>query len=156
MTKPDFSHNPPLRLLAEFQTCYPGQAPDMMLKAPGREMWIAARITGDGAFTLVAPDLTARVTFDQRSARQKRTGQGRPLPKWSRYPVGVAVFMLGQQMDVPGFDAVLLGDEPQGPRYEHALGMALAALWYSYNGIAYDDTRLLEIVERARRDYVEA
>lgn len=147
--------DPPIRLLSTFQACYPAQSPDIMLKAPGREMWIAARITGDGAFTLIAPDVSGRVTFDQRSARQKRTGQGRPLPRWSRYPAGVVVFMTGMQMDVPGFVAVLLGDEPQGPRYEHALGIALAALWYAYNGIPYDDAQVLEIVERTRRDYVD-
>jgi hypothetical protein len=127
-----------------------------VLKAPERDIWAAAArpLEGeDDALTVCAPDLGARVTFNLRSARLKRTVLNRPLPRWARYPAGV---LLALPLDVPGLHIVMLGDEPAGPRYEHSLGVAFAALCSEVCATPIPAARLLELVEQVRRDYVES
>jgi hypothetical protein len=51
---------------------------------------------------------------------------------------------------------VICGDEPLGARYDHALGILFAALLRQVGGMPYDEQMLVEIAERARREYVEA
>lgn len=147
--------NPPLRLLGAFQHSYPENSPDWIARAPGRDMWIAAYPTGDGHFRISVPDLEAQTHFDRRSARSKQTVARRPLPGWARYLAGVVVMLSDQGMDFPGMCAVILGEEPSGPRYEYTLALALSALWHDYNHRAYTADSLLGLVEQVRRDFVE-
>lgn len=153
MTSPD--HNPPLRLLVAYQQLYPEQPPEHIVQAPGRDMWVAANIDDTDTFTIHVPDLDARTTFNWRSAKFKRTVLNRPLPSWARYPAGVIFTLCAMGLDVTGVDAVLVGEEPPGPRYDYALGMAVAALWYTLHSRPYTAETLLEIIEQVRRQYVE-
>jgi len=57
-------------------------------------------------------------------------------------------------MDVPGIKAAFVGEE-SGPRYDYAAGVAFAALWHQISEKAIRDDALIDIVERARRDYVD-
>jgi galactokinase len=149
------SSNPPLRLLAAFQDACPGQPPEWIVRAPGREMWLAAIRVTLRQFTLIAPDLEARTTFDLRSARGRRTVDQRPLPRWAVYAAGVTLALVDQGLDITGLKLVAVGEEPPGPRYDYGLGMALAALWHDIYGLEYTIDRLIEVVDRARREYVE-
>lgn len=148
-------NDPPLRLLATFYESFPGSAPHYILKVPGRDMWIAARFTADTAYTLVVPDLAGRATFNWRSAKAMRTVLNRPLPRWARCPAGVIAVMGDDDVDVPGMEVVLVGDETAGLRYEYTLGLALAALAHEVNHLHYDSDQLQEVVDRARRDYLD-
>lgn len=148
-------NDPPLRLLASFYESFPGTSPTWILKAPGRDMWIAARPTEDTTYTLAAPDLDGRTTFNWRSAKSMRTVLNRPLPRWARYPAGVIATLGDSGIDVPGMEIVLVGDETPGLRYEYALGMALAALSHEVNRLHYETSALIEVVDRAYREYVE-
>ncbi len=147
--------NPPLRLLVAFQQSYPSQEPEWIVQAPGREMWVAANITSSDKFTIVAPDLDARTKFDRRAAKSRRTFTNRPLPRWARYPAGVIITLYAEGMDTPGMEAIVAGEEPPGPRYDYALGMAFAALWHQFNQRPYTTDSLIELVDRVQREYVE-
>jgi len=146
--------NPPLRLLAAFQDTYPDQTPERIVEAPGREMWVAADLSSDHVFTLIAPDFGGRTSFTWQSAKTKHTLLNRPLPSWARYPAGVILTLGGDGLQTPGLHAVFVGEEPAGPRYDYAAAMAMAALLHDLNGRACTAESLIEIVDRVRRDYM--
>jgi galactokinase len=148
--------DPPLRLLVNFQQIFPDVAPEWIVQAPGREMWAAAALHQRNQFTLIAPDLEGETTFSLRSAKARRTVMNRPLPDWARYPAAVVVALCHSGLDVAGLDAIIVGEEPPGPRYHYGLGIAIAALWHELHGRTYTADSLLAIVEQVRRDYIEA
>lgn len=144
----------PLRLLIAYQHEIAPQ-PEWIVQAPGREMWVAAAVPQSHQFHIQAPDLDARTSFDRRSAMNKRTLTNRPLPRWSRYLAGVVVALADAGLKLPGVQAIILGDEPQGPRYDYAMALAFAAFWREYNQFSVQAADLLELVEQVRRHYVE-
>ena len=147
--------NPPLRLLIAFQQRH-SDPPSYVLQVPGRDMWLAAAHSGNNSYTLVAPDLDANTTFDLHSARLRKTNIRRPLPRWSRYPAGVLATLADSgQLQLPGMLTVMAGDEPSGPRYEYALGMAFGALWYVVNGGACDEPCLINLLSRVQKRYMQ-
>ncbi len=148
------NNDPPLRLLAAFQQAYPHLSPDYLIQAPGREMWVAAAPGSDSTFNIHAPDMDGRTAFSWRTAKFKRTTLNRPLPHWARYPAGVIVMLCAGELDTDGINAVIIGEEPSGPRYEFGMGMAFAALLHEIHQHAYDPALILEIVEQVRRDYI--
>jgi hypothetical protein len=54
-------------------------------------------------------------------------------------------------LDMTGVTAVIVGDEPSGPRYEHALGMAFVALCYNVNQQEYQVNALIDVMERVQK-----
>lgn len=146
--------DPPIRLLAKFDQIFPDSAPQLIVQAPGREMWAAACFNGMGHCTVYTADGEGRTSFNYQSAKRKLTIHHRPLPRWARYMAGAT--LLVDVPEIPGVDVVVCGDEPPGPRYDHALGMLFAALWYEINMESADAEQLLEIAERVRREYIEA
>ena len=147
--------NPPVRLLSLFTQVFPNLSPERVIKTPGREMWIASTSAPNDTLTLYVSESGARTTFTLRSARRKATARSRPLPSWSRYIAGAALLLDQQNMDIPGLCVAIAGNEPQGPRYQYALGMAFAALVYHLNQQFCTDQTLLDLVERVRREYIE-
>jgi hypothetical protein len=146
-------NDPPLRLLAKFEQLFPSTPPHLVVQAPGREMWAAARFNDTGHCTVCTADGDGRVSFSYQSAKRRQTIHHRPLPRWARYIAGVSVIV--DVAEMPGIDVVVCGDEPAGPRYEFALGILFAALWYEINRVSYKPDDLLEATERTRREYVE-
>lgn len=155
MNVPHSGSDPPLRLLAAFTERYPGMQPGYVVQAAGREMWVAATIGDATAFTLHAPDLEGRASFDWRSAKNQRTLLRRPLPSWARYPAGVIVHLCANGLDLPGLDAVVVGTEASGPRYDFSLGVAFATLWYEIYELDYAPADMVDIVDHVRREYVK-
>jgi galactokinase len=147
--------DPPVRLLAAFHEAFPDTAIDWMVRAPGRDTWIAAGRTNDAELTVAAPDMDAKVTFSLQSARVRRTVMQRPLPKWARYPAGVTLALDNAGLDMIGLNLVVIADEPPGPQFDYGVGMAFATLWHTIHERDYTIDRLIEIVDRARREYVE-
>lgn len=147
--------DPPVRLLLAFQEIFPAITPEWIVRAPDREMWTAAISGTPTEFTLIVPDLEMRTTFSLRSAKTYTTVRNRPLPRWARYGAGVVIALCEAGLNVSGFQAVITGSEPNGPRYEHAIGIAVAALCCQVQEVSYSAEHLLELVDRVRRDYVE-
>lgn len=148
--------DPPVRLLAAFQQAYPEQAPAWIIRAPARDVWIAAAPVESQQFTVTAPTHESRTMFNLRSAKTRRTTTQRPLPRWAYYPAGVILILCNNGMDTGGLNIVILSEEPPGPGYDYGLGMAFAALWYEIHAQPYNSDMLVEIVDQARREYVEA
>ena len=151
-----YATDPPLRLLVAFHQTFPALSPEWIVQPPGREMWIAAVRHDREQYTLAAPDLEGSTTFSLRSARARRTVLNRPLPDWARYPAGVMVALSHNGLDVAGIDAMIVGEEPPGPRYHFSLGVAVAALWHEFYQRPYTADSLVAIVDQVRREYVEA
>ena len=145
--------DPPVRLLSTFEQLYPGSSPHVLVQAPEREMWAAARFNGAGHFMVYSADTSARTTFSYQSAKRKQTIHRRPLPSWARYIAGVSVLL--DVLEMPGIDAVICGNEPPGPRYDHALAILFGALWREINMNEYSAEELLEVAEQVRREYIE-
>lgn len=148
--------DPPIHLLAAFSDAFPEAAPTWLMRAPGREMWIAATHGNGEQFTLAAPDMAGKATFSLQSARLKKTVLQRPLPWWARYPAGVLLALDEFGLPVIGLSMVVMGSEPPGPRFDYGVGIAVATLWHEVHEQAFTIDKLIEIVDRARRDYVEA
>lgn len=155
-SSPFLAGDPPVRLLVAFQQAYPELSPVWLVRAPGRDVWIAAAPAAVEQFTVIAPDHEARATFSLRSARMRRTVTQRPLARWARYPAGVLLALSRSGLDLSGLNCVVLSEEPPGPGYEFGLGMAFAALGYEIHAQPYTSDQLIEVVDRARREYVEA
>jgi galactokinase len=147
--------NPPVRLLVAFQTYFPTLAPEWLVQPAGREMWAAAACSTPHEYTIAAPDFDGRATFSLQSARQRRTVTQRPLPAWARYPAGVITALDAYGLEVPGMVVVIMGDEPPGPRYEYAMGIAVAALWHEVHARPCVPAHLIALCDRVRREYVE-
>ena len=141
--------NPPIRLLTAIQQ-HLSKEPDLMLEVVGRDMWVAANLHNGHEFTIITPDLGGRTIFDRRSAKFQRTIRNRPLPRWARYIAGT-VQVLSEGFDLSGVTVVMLGDEPAGPRYEHALGMAFVAMWYSVHQKEYQLDTLIDVMEQVQK-----
>lgn len=146
--------NPPLRFLAAIQQHF-NETPPLLCPVPGREMWAAAHLSGGHQVHVIAHDLDSHSVFDRRSALQKRTIRNRPLPRWARYVAGALLVLSDQGLSIPGGTLLLLGDEPTGPRYEHALGMASAAVYLQQAEEPVTVERLLDIMEQAQKRYLD-
>lgn len=148
--------NPPLRLLSAFQSHYVGKMPEYIVQATGREMWVAAITDQTPRFDIYAADLNRQARFTRRSARAKQTHIRRPLPAWARYPAGVIARLCDDGLHLNGVQAVVVGAEAHGPRYDFSMGLAFATLWHEVHGADYDEERLIALVEAVRRDYIDA
>jgi hypothetical protein len=146
--------DPPLRLLVAYQMQFPGDEPEMLFCAPGRDLWLAGRMNGTPRFTLTALDINpdAPVSFTMQSARQMQTHTQRPLPRWARFPA--AGLRLLASFHPMGMDALICGDEPPGPRYDYALLLLFAGLTYTLSGTPYTPALLGEIADAALREYL--
>lgn len=145
----------PLRLLVQFQQRYPDSEPELTLQAPGRDLWAMATVSDSGRIILDSVELNARTQFSVLSARSKQTVLHRPIPRWARYAAGVAVQLADADFAIAGLRLVVGGDEPTGPRYDYTLGVLIAVVLFTLNEESYTNTRLIDLVDRARRDYVE-
>lgn len=150
-----YTTDPPLRLLVAFHQTFPDVSPEWIAQAPGREMWVAAVPHQRNQFTVIVPDLEGETTFSLRSAKARRTVLNRPLPDWARFPAGVMVALSHNGLDSTGLDAIIVGEEPAGPRYHYGLGMAVAALLHELHTRPYSAEDLIGMVEQVRREYVE-
>lgn len=157
MTLPQTRTDPPIRLLSAFNDLCQSRTPAYLVQIEGREMWVAASLSDTADFTLYVPDLERRVSFSRRSARSQRTLLRRPLPKWARYAAGIVIELADERHDltVDGLEAVFVGAEAPGPRYDFSLGLALAALLHTIHDRPYTLDRLVDLVEAVRRGYVE-
>jgi hypothetical protein len=145
--------NPPVRLLAHFNQHFPDSTHEIIVQTPGRELWIAAGLTTNRRCALRAVELDAGTAFTLQSAKMRQTYLRRPLPRWARYAAGAWLAL--EDVDLPGVNAALCGNEPVGPRYEYAIGMTFAALLYELNGSPYTAASLIELIDRVQREYVD-
>lgn len=147
--------DPPVHLLAGFSRFHPHATPELVLQAPGRALWAAVARGQDAEFSVAAVELDAHTRFTYQSAKQRQNLLRRPLPSWARYASGMLVWMCNHGLDVPGFDIVVVGNERNDARYEYAIGLAFAAVYYTFGGRSFTEAGLVDLAEHVRREYVQ-
>jgi hypothetical protein len=141
-------------LLTAFEQAFPANPPpQLLLQVPEREMWAAVALNGTPFCNVYSADAEARTRFNSQSAMRRQTVYHRPLPRWARSIGGVTALIDVPRL--PGIDAAFCGGEPPGVRYDDALAMLFAALWYDLNRQPYTPETLREIADRVRREYIE-
>jgi hypothetical protein len=149
-----FDADPPIRLLVYFQQLIPEHRPQIVYQAPGRDVWLAAAFNQDVRFSLIAADINPDVetSFTLQTARQMQTTTRRPLPNWARYAAGALVTL--SAFDTPGFDGILVADEPPGPRQDYAIALLFAGLIYTLADQPQPTDHLQSVADIVVRDYV--
>ncbi|HUN05374.1 MAG TPA: hypothetical protein PLQ56_02175 [Aggregatilineales bacterium] len=145
--------NPPVRLLSTFSEAFPESDLTWVVNPPGYAVWAAAATSGRLEYTLALADADSKVTFSLQTARVGQTILKRPLPRWSRYPAGSLLLLDSIGAEIEALNILLLVDEPAGPRFDYALGTAVAALWHEVARRSYAPATLIEVVDRTRREY---
>jgi len=148
------TQSPPLHLLAAFNDAFQ-LSPEHILQSPGYDLWVAAVVPANNLYIIHAPAMGNYVKFSWQSAKKQQTIHKRPLPKWSRYAAGIIYHLCGNGLDVKGIQAVILGNEMPGVRYDYAIGVTMAALWHTILGKPYTSEQLIELVDHVRRVYIE-
>jgi galactokinase len=153
---PHHNPDPPIRLLAAFQQAFPNESPDWITRAPGRDVWLAASPAPSDHFTVFSPDQGGQTTFSMRSAKLKQTVYQRMLPRWAYYPAGVMLVLYNLGHELNGRHIAVISEEPDGPAYDYGIGIAFTAYWHEVLDMPFTIDSLIEVVDKARRDYVEA
>lgn len=147
--------NPPLRLLMQVPNLLERHQPDFVVQAPGRDVWVAAVVQQQAEYTVYSLDDEADTTFSHRSAKSLKTVLKRPLPVWARYPAGVVAMLGDAGMDLPGFEAVIVSEEPSGPGCAFAVGLAFTALCHVITVQDVSEAEMRVFVDRVRRQFVD-
>jgi hypothetical protein len=132
---PHHNPDPPIRLLAAFQQAFPNESPDWITRAPGRDVWLAASPAPSDHFTVFSPDQGGQTTFSMRSAM-------------------LVLYNLGHELS--GRHIAVISEEPDGPAYDYGIGIAFTAYWHEVLDMPFTIDSLIEVVDKARRDYVDA
>jgi galactokinase len=143
-----------VHLLAGFARFHPDVTPEMILQAPGRALWAAVARRADETFSIGTVEFELHTRFSYQSAKQRQTLLRRPLPSWARYAGGILVLMSQHKLDMVGFDMVVAGNERDVARYEYAVGLAFAAVYYTLSGTPFTEAALVDLAERTRREYI--
>lgn len=168
----------PRPLLTAFKNAYPGSAPDVFVRAPGRvnllgghidmhdgtviniainrEIWLAAAFGSADQLRLHAYDLGESVMLSLARLDSKTDIVGDPLPRWAMYPAGVAWALQRRGLKVNGLDVVFLGNVPMraGLSSSAAVEEAFAVAWQSLEGWRLDRRELAQIGREVERDYM--
>ncbi len=149
-----------------------GAAPDVIARAPGRvnligehtdyndgfvfpvaidrDVYVAARATGDERARLYAANFRRRTEFPLADVRHH------PSERWSHYERGVVLMLQREGFAVGGFQAAIEGDVPSGAglsssaAVEVATATALKALF----GLDLDPVKLAVLCQRAENQFV--
>jgi galactokinase len=156
------------------------RAPSIIVRAPGRANLLGENVDYNGGYvlpaaidravwaacspstalhsTLIAADLSERVSFSSESILTKTDSAGRPLPDWAKYPGGVMWALMDEGYDVPPIDAVFSSDVPRGAGLSSsaALEMAFVHSFLAAGDVSPRPTpmSLAQIALRAEREYV--
>lgn len=171
-------NGPPRPLLDAFRNVFPGQTPDVMVRAPGRVnllgghvdmhegtilamaidrgIWLAASYGSADLVTVYAADLDARVTFSLRSLDQYQDVVGNDLPRWARYPAGVAWALQKRGLKLSGLNVAFMGNliMRAGLSSSAAVEEAFAVAWKALEGWPIELVDLANVGREAERNYM--
>lgn len=169
---------PPRALLHAFAEAFPGRTPDVITRAPGRinllgghvdiqdglviniaidrGIWVAAARGADDALRLRAIDLGESVTLPLANLDRYAGANGSELPRWVRYPAGVAWALARLGVPVSGLDAVFLGSVTMraGLSSSAAVEMAFAVAWQALGGWSLSCDEMAQAGREAERSYM--
>ncbi len=170
---------PPRPLLEAFERAFPGHAPDVFVRAPGRvnvlgghvdthdglviacglnrEIWLAAAYgTASDLVRVYAADLDEEVAFSLHHLEKRVDVVGHPLPTWARYTAGVAWALRARGLKAEGINAAFLGSIPPGAGLgsSAALEMAFAIAWQALSGWSIERAELARLGMQLEREYL--
>lgn len=172
------SNHLPRPLLKAFQRAYPGTSPDVFVRAPGRvnllgghvdihdglviniainrEIWLAASYGSPDLIRLHAVDLDESTTISVKKLADKTDIVGDDLPRWARYPAGVAWALQQRGLKVNGIDAAFLGNVMMraGLSSSAAVEEAFAIAWQALENWRLDPSELAHVGRDAERRYM--
>lgn len=168
----------PRPLFSAFHQAYPGHSPDVFVRAPGRvnllgghvdiqegpviniaidrEVWLAASYGTPDLVRLHAADLNESTVVSLRRLDERADVMGVELPRWARYPAGVAWALQRQGLKVNGIDAVFLGNVLMraGLSSSAAVEMAFAVAWQALAGWRLEQSELAQSGRASEREYM--
>jgi len=106
-----------------------------------RAVWIACSPSNTPHSTLMAADLSERVSFSSETISAKTDLAGKPLPHWAKYPVGCAWALNEAGHETPSINAVFTSDVPRGAGLSSsaAVEMAFISSFLALNGGRVDE-----------------
>jgi galactokinase len=154
--------------------------PDVVVRAPGRvnllgahvdynegwvlpgaidkNVWLAAGPRSDRNARIAALDMDSQITVDLGSLPSVRKNQSKMsrLPRWSKFPLGVA-WVLGEDgHPLTGIDAILTGDVPiaAGVSSSAAVEVAFIMAWESLSGLSFSRRERALIGQRVENEFL--
>lgn len=163
---------PPAQLRDAFRAVFGGE-PDFTVRAPGRAdllgshtdynqgwvlplainraAWLAVRVAPDEMATVHALDLGKQISFSLKELHIDHS-----LPRWARYPAGVAWSLQQAGIETPGIQAVLHSDVPVGAGVSSsaAVEVAYGLAWMRLAGVEVERMALAQVCQRAENEFV--
>ena len=156
--------------------------PDMLVHAPGRvnllgehvdyndgfvlpaaidrAVWVTSSRSASPHSTLIAVDLSERVSISSESILKKTDLDGKTLPQWAKYPAGVMWAMMETGYEIHPVNAVFSSDVPSGAGLSSSAALEMAFL-YSFIAEKKDEfdraselMNYAQIAQHAERNYV--
>lgn len=121
-----------------------------------RAVWLACSPSAAPHSTLVAVDLDERISFSSETIATKTDIDGKPLPHWAKYPVGVAWSLDEAGYETPPINVVFASDVPRGSGLSSsaAVEMGFGSAWQAAAGWEADAMSRARIGQRAENQYV--
>lgn len=123
-----------------------------------RAVWIACSPAPASSphSTLVAADLAERVSFSSETILTKTDVDGKPLPHWSKYPIGCAWALNEAGYQTPAINAVFTSNVPRGSGLSSsaAVEMAFISAWQATGSFEADALSRAQLGQRAENLYV--
>jgi len=169
---------PPPELLDAFSAAFPGHTPDVITRAPGRinllgghvdiqdglvlniaidrGIWVAATHNMENMLRLHAINLNETVTLPLADLDRYAGANGHELPRWARYPAGVAWALAQLGVPISGLDAVFLGSVTMraGLSSSAAVEMAFGVAWQALGGWRLSCDEMAQAGREAERSYM--
>lgn len=121
-----------------------------------RYVTLRATRRDDGLVKLHAGDLNETVTVDLDALDDRVDVDGKPVPGWSLYPLGVAWALRDPHRELPGMTALYRSTIPMGAGLSSsaAVEAAFALAWQALGGWEMDRMEMARLCQRAENDYV--
>ncbi len=121
-----------------------------------RYVTLRATRRDDGLVKLYAGDLNETVTVDLEALDARVDVDGKPLPGWVLYPLGVAWALRDPSRELPGMTALYRSTIPMGAGLSSsaAVEAAFALAWQALGGWEMDRMELAKLCQRAENEYV--
>lgn len=168
----------PKALVAAFERAYPGQTPDVFVRAPGRvnllgghvdmhegaviniainrEIWLAAGYGSAELVRIYAADLEDSTILSFRQLNNRADAVGDGLQAWAHYPAGIAWALKERGLTVNGINTVFLGNFAMraGLSSSAAVEEAFAIAWQALEGWRLDPKELAVVGQKVEREYM--
>jgi galactokinase len=121
-----------------------------------RAVYLAGSPNHSNLIELYALDIGEETAFTLDDLWSKLDVRGNPLPKWARYPAGVAWSIQQSGRQVNGLQAVYTSDVPIGAGLSSsaAVEVAFAVLWQTLGRWSADRMTLARLCQKAENEYV--